>query len=141
MANNGSGNGVLEFKVIKAELGKIKKGENKGKPLVKLTLFEDDVFAEVSSRQTVVLFISEEQVPAWEQRIEKNDIPNVRGIYTIVPTKPYRTKDEDGKVRDKIHTSMRVFTRVDKAGTPLEDPKSKAERTIEQMCEWAEDVD
>ena len=132
---------VLEFKVIKAELGKVKKGDNKGEPLVRLTIFEDDVFAEKTSKQTVVLFITEEQIPQWEELIEKNKIPNVRGVYTIVPTKPYRTKDEDGKVRDKIHTSMRVFTRVDKSGVPVESPENKAIRTIEQMCEWVSETD
>lgn len=128
---------VLEFKVIAAEIGKIKSGPNKNEPIVKLTIFEDDPFAEKSSKQTVVLFITDEQVEAWEERIEKKNIPNVRGIYTIVPTKPYRTKDEKGNVREKIHYSMRVFTRVDKSGTPVESPENKATRTIEQMCEWA----
>ena len=132
---------ALNFKVIAAKLDKVKKGPNKGEPIVKLTLFEDDPFAEKNSKQTVTLFIDESQVAGWEDRIAKNDIPNVKGVYTWVDTKAYRTKDENGDTRDRVLHKMRVWTRCDASGTPLEDAATKANRIIEQLCEWAPEED
>lgn len=132
---------ALNFKVIAAKLDKVKTGENKGEPCVKLTLFEDDVFAEKNSKQTVTLFIDKSQVAGWEERIANNDIPNVKGVYTWVNTKAYRTKDDNGDVREKVLHKMRVWTRCDSAGVPLEDAESKAKRIIDQLCEWAPEED
>lgn len=134
-------NPTLNFRVEEARLDTIKKGTNKGEPIVKLTLFEDDVFAEKNSKQKVVLFIDKSQVPAWEKRIADNDIPNVKGVYTWVPTKAYRTKDDNGDAREKVLFKMRVWTRCDANGTPLEDAEAKAKRIIDQLCEWAPEED
>lgn len=126
---------TLKFRVDSAELLRVKKGDNKGKPFVKMTIIEDDLFAEDNSKQTITLFIPEENVEQWEETIEKGTFPPVYGNYFHIPVPSYTAKNpRTGEMGTRVKSSIRVFCRF-KGGQPVEDPKTKAERLYAQNIE------
>ena len=131
---------TLKFRVESAELLRVLKGENKGKPFVKMVIVEDDLFADDRSQQNIVLFIPDSNVEAWESQIAKGTYPPVYGNYHFIEVPSFRAKNPTtNKLSDRIKESIRVFVRY-KAGKPVEDPKTRGLNIFTDMVDRGDAV-
>lgn len=131
---------VLTFRVESAELLRVLKGENNKKPYVKMTIVEDDVFADDRSEQTIVLFIPESNVVAWEEMIAKGKFPSVYGKYHFIEVPAYTAKNpKTNKMSTRVKESIRVFIRY-KAGEPVESPKDRAMKIFNDLIKSGDAV-
>lgn len=125
---------MLTFEITSLDIKAIAKGPNTGQKYLDMTLIEDDPMAEKKHRQAV--FVPQDRIPMWEAWKTDGKLPKVFGIYEEVKDLPvYQNIDSATKLpKGAEKTSMTVFVRCTKDGSPVESPRNVALRIIEQLC-------